>query len=492
MAGDFFTYAAATYIVQVLGVVTSLAMRYFLEPSTMGVWSLLDLLLNYGLYSNLGILTVLYTEMPYHLGKKDFEKAGEIRDVGFSFTIFGAGIVGAVFVLWSVFAGARADAQLRIGVAAIAFILIATCFYNFYVSLMWAHKDFRSLSKAIVLNASLYLLLIFLFVPRAKLNGLLAAVFISSSTAAFYLASQAKTDALRLRFDKKALLGLLKAGLPFLVCGLAYTFFMSVDRLVITRTLGLTALGHYSIALLVVSYANVIPKLLSIIVFPSMQEDFGASGSRQGIRRFVTKPATLLAYGAPFLLGTAYLAAPPLVNAILPKYGPGVESMKVFLLGSFFLALTQPIQTYLTTIYKRWHGLPMIFAGFVVAFLICWFSMRQGRGLSAVAFGMSAGFFTYYTLMMLYVFGHFCDWKETLFFYGEFLLCFIYYVAVVVGVDRFPLPVGNPFAAAAIRTVVFWLACAPLAVLAERKTGLLSTLRAAVKARSLIKKETTT
>ena len=59
MTGDLFVYTIATYFVQLIGIATSFSMRYFLEPEGMGVWSLLDLLLRYGLFVHLGMLTAL-------------------------------------------------------------------------------------------------------------------------------------------------------------------------------------------------------------------------------------------------------------------------------------------------------------------------------------------------------------------------------------------------------------------------------------------------
>ena len=481
ITNDFLVYTSATYVTQALGIVTSFAMRFFLEPSLMGVWSLLDLILNYGLYSNLGVTTALYTEMPYHLGKKDFYKAGQIRDAIFSFVLLGAVATGALFLLWAVFSGSSVSPQLRIGIAAVALILVATSIYNFYVAWMWATKKFRVLSAGIVINATLYLLLIFVLVSRFKLYGLLASVFLSISGVAVYLGLQSKTGRMHFTLERAVLWDLLKVSAPLVTVGFVYALFMSLDRLIITRFLGLTALGHYSIALLVVSYANIVSKLLATVVFPNMQEQYGESGSKTEISRFVTKPAMLLAYGSPLLLGAAYLIVPHMVHWILPKYEPGLESMRIFLLGTFFISLCQPIQTYLTTVYKRWQALPLITFGAAVASLSSVVLIRNGWGLNGVAIGMSFGFFAYFTALLFYVFGHFYSKRQALFFYGETLFCFVYYVAVVFSVGFFVRPAENEFMNAAAQLLVFGLCCTPLLWRANKKTGAFSMVWAAAR-----------
>lgn len=474
IANDLIAYTIATYAVQVLGIVTSIAIRYFLGPAQMGVWSLLDLTLNYGLYANLGVLTALYTEMPYYFGRNDLQKVEDIRNVSFAFTVLSALLAAALFIAWAVFAGGKFSLEFRFGVALMAFILISTSLYNFYMALMWAEKKFLLLSKGIVINALLYFFFIILLVSTLNLKGLLIAVFASTTLAFFYLHRKRKAG-LKIQLKKEVLLTLLKTGLPLMIVGFVYTTFMSIDRMMIARYLGMVSLGHYSIALLVISFSNSIPKLISVVIFPNMQENFGQTGSMKEISPFITRPTILLAYCTPILLGFAYFTVPFLVHFLLPKYEPGLDSMRIFLIGSFFLSLAQPIQTYLTTVYKRLHNIPLIAVGMAAAFSFCYLFIKKGLGLEGVALGMSLGFLFYYVVLFFYVFKHFSSLRESLLYFGETIFCFLYFAGVVLGTEKW-VHFSSELLTFTFKCFVFGTASLPLLWFANKKTAAFTVL----------------
>ncbi len=478
ITNDFLVYATATYITQALGILTSLAMRYFLEPSIMGVWSILDLVLAYSLYSSLGVLTALTTELPYYVGRGELDKAKETRNVSFSFNLASSIFVSFLFILWACFFGAQHSSYFRWGIIMLAFVLVSTSLYNFYISLMWAEKNFSLLGKAIVVNAAVYLILVFVLVPQFKLAGLLTTAMLSALAAALFLHIGSKPK-LSLELNMHKIKEHLKIGLPLMAAGLSYLFFMGVDRIMIAKFLDVTAVGHYSIAILVVTYSNTIPKLLATVVFPSLQERYGKTGSHKETSSFITKPTILLSYSMPGLLGLAYFTAPYLVAGLLPKYVPGLTAMRIMILGTYFLSLSQPVQSYLTTIYKRLHLIPIVALGAGSAIAISYYLILKGYRLSGVAAGMSFGFFVYYSVLLFYVFRHFFTLKQTAAFYGETFLCFVYFVGMTVGIDKwihFPSGLLEWLS----KCLIFCVFCLPLLWIVNKKTQAVSIMWLAV------------
>ena len=473
ITNDFVVYSLATYVTQAIGIVTSLSMRYFLDPASMGRWALLEFLLGYGLYANVGVLQSLTTELPINVGRNDTEKVRDLRDVSLTFVIGMCSIVGIFFILAAFFLKTD-SAELRIGLAVTAFLLIGTAYYNFHISLMQAEKRFVLLSQAIMLNAALFLILILTLVSRFKLIGLLASVLLSNLITIFFVQIRSKTR-FHLTLKKNVLAELVKAGLPLMAVGFAYSTFMGIDRLMITRYLGLTSLGYYSIALLAMTYADVIPNILSIVIFPNMQESFGQSGSYKSAGQFVLKPTLLSAYGTPVFLGLAYFTVPYLVQTFLPKYLPGLSSMRICLVGVFFLALAHGIYTYLMTIYKRMHHIPILVCGMIVSAGASAFFIHRGMGLEGVAIGMSVGFFSYYSILFFYVFRHFCTLRETVFYYAETIFCFVYFAAGLYGVSRIS-QMNSAFLDWGMRACLFIMFCLPLFWRIEVKTSALTLL----------------
>ena len=479
ITNDFIVYSLATYVTQAIGIFTSLGMRYFLDPASMGRWALLEFLLSYGLYANLGVLQSLTTELPINVGRKDFEKVKDIKEASLTFVLGMCALAGLFFIGAAVLAPMEGTGELKMGLAVTAFVLIGTALYNFHVSLMQAEKNFVLLSKAIVLNASLFLFFILILVPKFKLIGLLSSVLLSNIFTVIFVQFSSRSG-WRLHIKKEVIVHLIKMGLPLMVVGFAYSTFMGVDRLMITRYLGVTSLGYYSLALLVMTYADVIPNILSIVVFPNMQENFGESGSYKSTGQFVIKPTILSAYCTPLFLGTAYFAVPFLVKLLLPKYMPGIDSMRICLIGAFFLALAHGIYTYLTTIYKRLHHVPILVCGMAVAVGLSYFLIHKGMGLNGVALGMSGGFFTYYTILFFYVFGHFCTFRESLFYFIEILLCFAYFVTGLFLVGHF-VNMGSNVLNGIAQCLFFIVFCLPLLWRVNQKTSALTLLFQTVK-----------
>lgn len=472
-------YTMATYATQLIGIFTSFAMRYFLEPSLMGAWSVLDLILSYGLYANLGVQTAMIAELPFFEGAGNTEKAAELRKTCFSFGLFSSTVVAAFFCVWLFKTGNSVVQAHRFEFFLLPLILISTSLYNFYQALMYAEKRFTLLGKSMVFNAVVYLTLICTLCSVWKLTGLVLAVLISTCLSSLFLHYFSRPK-LGFLLDKNRIIELLKISLPLLSIGFAYTFFMSIDRMMITKFLNVEALGHYSIALLVITYASAIPKLLAAVIFPDLQEKFGKTASRTAISGYITKPTLALAYTAPILLGFAYFTAPFLIRLLLPKYIPGIQSLEIFLIGVYFLCLSQAIQNYLTTIHKRLHHIPIILTGAAVAALTSYWGIKVGHGIEGVAIGMSAGFFVYYTVLLVFAFSHFYTASQIIRFYLETLFCFASFYVTLMAIPLF-IKAENVWLQCVLQNFVFGLVGLSWLFLLNKKTGLLHAVGLAAK-----------
>src|SRR5262249_36804523 len=75
MLADTLVVGASTLVCQVLGAVTSLALRMLLDPAEMGIWQGLKTVLSYANFSNLGISKGAAQELAIAHGRGDLAAA---------------------------------------------------------------------------------------------------------------------------------------------------------------------------------------------------------------------------------------------------------------------------------------------------------------------------------------------------------------------------------------------------------------------------------
>lgn len=435
VASDSLWYTFSVYAAQFLGIVSGIATRKFLEPAEMGTWVALQTLLSYALLSELGILTAMYCRVPVYAGGRQPEKENAAIGASFTFAMTGAVVMALIFLGLAATGRPFDSAVARTGLAVCAAVTLLTLGYNFYVSLMWARHAFSLVGRAVLLNAVLQLVLVFVLVPAFGLYGLYA-----SSLSALVLTLVFVVVKLRfmptIRFDWKTTIELLRFGAPIFLSGMVFTFFLTLDRVLIVRFLDMRALGHYSIALVAFSFSSIAPKMFSIVLFPWMQREFDVSGSMEQAMRLVVKPDLLVALLSPLVLGFAYLTIPFLVQTVLVKYAPGIRASQSLLLGSFFLSLVYNAQSFLIAINKRVHSIPFLFAASATATVGGSFFISRGMGIEGAALGMGAGFFAYFASLNLYALSRCLRARRIAQHFSEILLCFGYFVLCVRGLDN--------------------------------------------------------
>ena len=78
-------YSLAQYISQGIGFIIAIALRRFLGPYYMGIWSLLKVVQSYFSYLTLGVNSAAIYKIPFFKGKKDNIAEEETKDTAFSF-----------------------------------------------------------------------------------------------------------------------------------------------------------------------------------------------------------------------------------------------------------------------------------------------------------------------------------------------------------------------------------------------------------------------
>lgn len=471
---DTSKYTASTIVSQVIGIFTSILMRRYLAPDEMGVWSIFLLILNYAMFAHLGLFTAAEVRIPYLKGKGEVREAQKIRNITFTSAVALCAVTILVCIAVSLFLGSSVSGQIITGIRMISLIICATLFYNLYIGFLRADNNFTLISKATVLNSFLMLVFVVTLVKFYDLTGMYFAVFLSTLFSFLYLAVGTKY---RLGLYGKAseVVTLMKIGLPLIATGIVYTFLLSVDKLMIATMLGARDLGFYSIATLALTYTLTIPKSLSIVITPNIQEEYGRTDSKERIISFMKKPSVVLSYLFPPFLGGVYFMLPLLVYYFMPKYVAGIESMRVLLIGCFFISLVPFAQNYIIALNKQLIMVPMTAAITVFTVMANYAFIKMGYGISGAALGTAISYFLYFLVIFYYCLAY-CERKAAILrFFIRMCLPFCYALMSIFFIECYRSP-AQDILGAVLKFALFILLYIPVFFIADRETKLISHL----------------
>ena len=472
---DSTVYTISTLLSQFLGIFTSIAMRRFLTPEMMGIWTTFLVILNYALFAHLGVFTAIEVKIPYLRGKGQNSELQHMRNVAFTMAIALSVIMATIIFIASFMLASKLDLAIILGIRVLALIVVATLFYNLYIVMLRADKKFSLLSKATLFNSLAMLIFVSALTYFFRLKGIYFATFLATAASCLYLQYKTKYR-LKLYFRVDLIKMLTKIGLPILLGGIVYTVLLSIDKIMIIKMLGPTQLGYYSIAILALTYAHNFPKLFGIVVFPTMQEEYGKSDdSRERILEYVKQPSLIMAYIFPLVLAAAYYAMPVLVHYVLPKYASGIDSMRVLLIGCFFISLVPLTHNFIIAINKQIFLIPLTAIAVLTGIGMNYSMIKMGYGITGVAFGTSVAYFIYFIMLFVYVSIHCERWSNIFGYLFRICIPFLYALIVVFLLENLvriePLVVKN-----ITQAVIFYLAYVPMLWHINKRTMVISDL----------------
>lgn len=385
----------ATYVSQALGLVTSIAMRGFLGPAAIGIWTIIQVILGYCGYASFGTTRAMARDYPIARGGGEHEKAEHLKDLTVTFSMAMSVIplwVIGVFTFWK---WAQLENAFRIGLVFICFFLFVQRFYDLVLTLLRSDKRFDVLSRVTICNAVGMLAMIFIFVKPFKIYGLMLGSAVVTLMCLWYML---KRQPYRFRWfwDNGVLFQQLKLGLPLLAIAFLGTFYKSLDKLLIAKHLGFEDVGLYSIAMMVTSLVYAFPMMLSNVLYPNMLAEYGKSGkSSTALTKYLHKPVIILSILVPVLCGAVFFLFPLVVDRLLPKFIPGIPAMKIYLISILFMLIAQFSTNILTAMDKYWVNIPILLMALALNAGLNFLLIRSGFGIVGVASGTTLSFIAY-------------------------------------------------------------------------------------------------
>ncbi len=468
---DTFQLTSARYLSQGIGFITSIAMRRFLGPFYIGVWSLFRVALDYSSYLLLGISEGVSYKIPFLTGQNNTVEEERVKNNAFNFIFLVSLLTSAALLITALFFRKSYPPEVITGLTVLAFYVILDRACGYYMLLLRTKMNFTVLSKSIIFDAVVNLCLILLLVKNYKIYGLYLSVILLSVLNTLYIHSQAKYR-IRLTFKFQGIWELIKTGSPIAVLGFMDWVLISIDRIMIAKMIGITFVGYYSISIMTKGYISQLSGF-GTVLYPRLLERYGKSQKIQDIQKFVITPVLINAYLMPLVLGVIYFLIPVLVKAILPKFIPGILATQILLVDMFFRSCYPQSTHFLIALKKQTRSIPIIAAAIALNIAGNYLFIKMGYGICGAALATSLVSFLTFLAMQFYAMKHFAGLPEILLFFREVLIPFFYILAGVLLLEKF-INIQNPIVCAGLKITILCAIYLPLFLYINRKTQILS------------------
>jgi O-antigen/teichoic acid export membrane protein len=223
-------------------------------------------------------------------------------------------------------------------------------------------------------------------VPMIGKWGLLLGWLVGTIAAVAYTSWQSRDIARLAPLPSRDSATLIMIGLPMLLFIASSLAMRTLDRLIILRFLGTEALGYYSLGVMVIAFFMTLPDSITYVLYPQLVSRYRAGGDDpQAIRAVVERALRALSLLLPALSAAAYLVADDAVGWLLPKYVPGVPSLRILCFGATGLALGNLASIVLMTLGRQFQLIPCAAALTALAAVLDVLAIRGGFGIRGVA-----------------------------------------------------------------------------------------------------------
>lgn len=465
-------YAGGTQIAQLITLLAAICSRRFLGPAQTGIWATLQILVDYSKYSTLGTMDAVSREIPYRIGKGEIEVAEKIKNQAATFVLTGSFLIALAMLSFALISRGRFRPEITYGLMWVAGLIFLQRLNNLLIALLRCYKRFDVEAKLMIVSAIVNAVLVAAFSFYFKIYGFIWAMILSFIFNIVFVYSQYPFR-FKWTYDPATLKPLVTFGLPLMVLGLGMTLFRSLDKIIIAKFLGFEPLGWYSIALMGVSYISNFPISIGIVLLPHFQEKYGRGSNPRDLEIFLFKSSRAMALSMPLILAAVWILAPYGIGFFLKKFIPGIPSLKILILGLFFLSLSQIYYDSLVNI-KR-HGLifPILLGSALLTALLDYGAVHAGWGIQGVAAATALGFFIYFCLIYAAASAYFSTWRTGVRGFAFFAGCFVYLVFSMLALERIPFAGFQKLAADLTGLALFSV---PLLFLLNREFDLISLL----------------
>jgi len=381
----------SSYFSMLLGVLRSILVMRMLGPSSQGIRKVVDLFTKYLSNSHLGVLHGVNKQVPILLGKAQPEDVQQVEDVGITWIVALAILASGLMAAWGL-RNPTGHPVTGFAIAIGAGSLLISQTYTVYRTMARAWGNFAALGVVAGVETVTTFICTLGGAWKWGLLGAMAGTLLASCISLVVLGALAPIR-IRVSFDWREGLALARIGLPIAIYILADTLLRTVDSATIVKYYEAYRMGLYSMATQIAAYLYAIPESIGFVIWPKILQAYGkADGDAKALRRQIVLPTLICGIYMPVLAGMTFVALPPLVALLLPKFQVATSAAQVLSLASVFLAIPMATNSLLIAHNKEMWAVGTKLIGAAVSAAGCLWVIHHGGSLMALAMAATAGY----------------------------------------------------------------------------------------------------
>jgi O-antigen/teichoic acid export membrane protein len=476
---DTSMFSGSTYIAQGMSFIRGFLNARMLAPALYGLWSGLNIILDYSAYVHIGALNGMNIDIPYQKGMGSENNIDKARNSAFTVCLINSLIFSFVLVVVSIFLWRGNKISESIGLITIAILNLTTSMYDFYATSLIALKRFFSISKANTFFAFLSVCLTLILVPLFKIYGVyITAVVVSAATFLYLFIKE--PCCLKLDFDFRYMYKLIKIGFPVMSVNLLNSTIPNMASVSVIFLLGRESLGYYAVAMMAAYFLSYFPNSIHRIFEPHIYQKYGETRDLADLKKYLLKPALVMAMLFPVIMALYYVSVTFFIRHFLPKYEPSIGIFSIIILARFFVSFSPTSNAFINAMNKQKFLIPIYLMSIAIVAVSSFIFIKSGFGVNSVAIGLLASFFFMGSVIFIYAIGHYIKpiFRRIIYLGGLYLP--LAYIAAIVFFNERLMPSSTAIFSDAIRMcvklAVLCVFSMPLIYIANLKTGIITDL----------------
>ena len=384
---DSAVFATAQYIFRVLIMARGLVAARLLGPAAFGGWNAIQLLMDYGPASVAGTFQGLDQTLPPRLVDGDPDAIDRTQRAGlFNVLLLSTLYAGCAVIYFSFSHGKIINFWGMRGVAIAGVCVVLGNLGSYYINLLRAHNNFTGVSSWFLIQSVVGVGLALALIRRLGIWAILDGWLVGTVVAWVVLLWQVRRIAPFVPRASSESIALIRAGAPMYLYSVS-VILRSLDRVIILKYLDITALGYYGLATTAMTLLLYLPDSASFVLYPQLLKRYRAGGDRpEAVRSQVERTYRALAVLVPALCGVTFLWANDLIMALLPKFNPGLPTIRLMCFGAGGLAFAGLSSIVLMTLRRQHYLVPVALCSTLLGAALDLLAVKLGFGIRGVAF----------------------------------------------------------------------------------------------------------
>ena len=341
VARSLLHYTPSVLFREIVGMLNTFIRPKLLSPEWFGLWSLLNVIPSYASYLHLGARDYMRFALPQLESRGAEDEARRVEaSVFWGALIPNLAVAVALLALSMV---KRFGQEARVGLVAMAALVVLTCLYEYCVNVLKGRQMFRDLSRGNYIRSFAQLVLSVTLMLYMGVYGLFIAVPASLLITLVYLATRYPFGETG-RFSWPVYAAMVRDGFPLAVFALLMTLMVTAGRLVVAGYLSTEEVGYYALATLALRGMLNFPGAAREVVEPRIMESIASLRDPDTLGTYLYRPLVINVLYLPLLITPLYFLLPPLIEWFLPLYTRGIVPLQLVLFGFYFLAVSYPLR----------------------------------------------------------------------------------------------------------------------------------------------------